>query len=164
MPAESAPSVVIDPAGLQALLQALGASGFKIIAPTVRDGAIVYDEIDAVDDLPAGITDVQDAGSYRLAARDDAALFGYAVGPHSWKKYLFRPEVVLFRSRLDPDHGFATVEEDDEAAPRYAFLGVRSCEIAAIDIQDRVFLRGSYSDPDYGIASRRCVHHRGAVR
>jgi hypothetical protein len=59
---------------------------------------------------------------------------------------LFRPEVVLFRARLDPDQGFATVETNDEAAPRYAFLGVRSCEITAIDIQDRHFLRvGAYA-------------------
>ena len=54
MPAESARTVVIDRAGLQALLEALGARGYTVIAPTVRDGAIVYDEIDAVDDLPAG--------------------------------------------------------------------------------------------------------------
>lgn len=94
---------MIDHAGLQALLEALGARGYTVIAPTVRDGAILYDEVDAIDDLPAGVTDVQDPGSYRLSKRDDAALFGYAVGAHSWKKYLFRPETVLFRARRDPD-------------------------------------------------------------
>jgi ferredoxin len=141
---------VIDRAGLQALLEALGARGYTVIAPTVRDGAILYDEIDTIDDLPAGVTDVQDPGSYRWSERDDAALFGYAVGPHSWKKYLFRPETVLFRARLDPDRGFVPTETRDEVAPRYAFLGVRACEIAAIDVQDRVFLRGSHRDRDYG--------------
>ncbi|HEY5012755.1 MAG TPA: 4Fe-4S dicluster domain-containing protein [Acidimicrobiia bacterium] len=150
---EAPRTVVIDRDGLQALLEALGARGYTLIAPTVRDGAIVYDEVEAVDDLPAGVTEVQGPGSYRLSKRDDAALFGYAVGPHSWKKYLFRPETVLFRARLDPDGGFVSSRADDGVAPRYAFLGVRACEIAAIDIQDQVFLRGSYRDPDYG--SRR---------
>ena len=147
---EDVQTAVIDRAGLQTLLDALGTRGYTVIAPTVRDGAIVYDEIGGVDDLPASVTDVQDAGSYRLSKRDDAALFGYAVGPHSWKKYLFQPETVLFRARLDPDRGFVSTEARDDAAPRYAFVGVRACEIAAIDIQDRVFLRGSHRDPDYG--------------
>ncbi len=154
MQADTARTVVIDRAGLQALYDALGARGYTVVAPTVSDGAIVYGEIDGVEDLPAGVTDVQDAGSYRLAERDDSALFGYAVGPHSWKKYLFRPEAVLFRARLDPDGGFvATGADGDGGAPRFAFVGVRACEVAAIDVQDRVFLRGSYRDRDYG--SRR---------
>ena len=108
----AARTVVIDGAGLQALLEALGARGYVVIAPTVRDGAIVYDEIETVGDLPAGVTDVQGPGSYRLSTRDDAALFGYAVGPHSWKKYLFRPETVLFRARLEPDRGFVSAEDE----------------------------------------------------
>jgi len=150
MALEDARTVVIDRVGLQALLEVLGTRGYTVIAPTVRDGAIVYDEIDSIDDLPAGVTDVQEPGSYRLSERDDAALFGYAVGPHSWKKYLFRPETVLFRARLDPDRGFVPTERGDEVAPRYAFLGVRACEVAAIEVQDRVFLRGSHRDRDYG--------------
>ena len=150
MTAGAAQTVVIARAGLSALLDALHASGYTVIGPTSSDGAIVYDEVDTIDDLPGGVTDVQEPGSYRLSKRDDGALFGYAVGPHSWKKYLFRPETVLFRARLDADSGFVSAEADDEPAPRYAFLGVPACEIAAIDVQDRVFLRGSYRDPDYG--------------
>ncbi len=154
MLADDARTAVIDRDGLQALLDALIARGYTVVGPTVRDGAIVYDEVDTVGELPVGVTDSQDAGSYRLSKREDAAVFGYAVGPHSWKKYLFRPETVLFRARRDPDRGFVPSSAGaDDAPPRYAFLGVRSCEIAAIDVQDRVFVRGSYRDPDYG-ASR----------
>ncbi len=153
MPAEPRRNVVIDSAGLQTLFATLRARGFTVIAPTVRDGAIVYDEVDVVADLPAGVTDVQEPGSYRLTSRADDALFGYAVGPHSWKKYLFQPETVLFRARRDPDEGFVPVDVDEGPVPQYAFVGVRSCEISAIGIQDRVFLGGAYRDPDYG--SRR---------
>ena len=54
----------------------------------VEGGAIIYDEISSVADLPAGWTDEQDGGVYRLKKRGDGALFGYAVGPHS--RSLFR--------------------------------------------------------------------------
>ena len=47
--------------GLQALIGALAARGYKVLGPTVRDDAIVYDEIAGVADLPAGWTDRQDA-------------------------------------------------------------------------------------------------------
>jgi formate hydrogenlyase subunit 6/NADH:ubiquinone oxidoreductase subunit I len=33
--------------------------------------------------------------------------------------------------------------------PKYAFLGVRACEIAAIEVQDRTFLGSAYVDPIY---------------
>ena len=74
-------SVVIDRRGFELLIAALQSRDYKVVAPTVRDGAIAYDEIGGVSDLPAGLTDEQEAGSYRLWCRDDDALFGYAVGP-----------------------------------------------------------------------------------
>jgi len=57
----------------------------------VRDRAIIYDDIAALADLPRGWTDEQEGERYRLLPRDDDALFGYAVGPHSWKKFLHAP-------------------------------------------------------------------------
>ena len=54
--------------------------------------------------------------------------------------------------RTRTDTGFTLTEEPPEA-PKWAFLGVRSCELHAIGIQDRVFLQGPYVDPHY--ASRR---------
>ena len=57
----------------------------------MQDGAIIYGEVRAVTDLPIGWTDEQEGGTYRLKKRADDALFGYAVGPHSWKKFLHPP-------------------------------------------------------------------------
>jgi sulfhydrogenase subunit beta (sulfur reductase) len=37
----------------------------------------------------------------------------------------------------------------DDDPPRYAFLGVRACELAAMKIQDKVFLGGPFVDPTY---------------
>jgi len=140
--------VVIDRAGLQALVVALRGAGYRVIAPTVRAGAIVPDEISSIDDLPAGWTDEQDGGRYRLRRRDDDALFGYATGPRSWKEFLFPPRCLLWRAERD-DHGFEVAEDPVPAPLPAAFLGVRGCELAAIQVQDRVFGVEGFADPGY---------------
>jgi len=141
----------LDLAGLQALFEVLKARGYRLVGPRVRDGAIVYDELASVDALPAGWTDEQEGGKYRLRKREDRALFGYAVGPHSWKKFLFPPVMRLWSAKRT-SNAFEIAPEKEET-PRYAFIGVRSCELHAIAIQDKVFIEGKFVDPVY--AARR---------
>jgi sulfhydrogenase subunit beta (sulfur reductase) len=138
---------VLTRSGFDALIGALARRGYRIVGPRLRDQAIIYDEIRGVADLPAGWTDEQDGGHYRLARRDDVALFGYAVGAHSWKKYLLPPRLQLWSAKRG-ESGF-TVECEQEAASPFAFIGVRACEIEAIAIQDRIFLNGPQVDPHY---------------
>ena len=78
---QSVHQVVVECDDLQLLLEALRKRAYQVIGPTVRDGAIVYDDLTSAADLPIGWTDVQEAGTYRLKKRPDAARFGYAVGP-----------------------------------------------------------------------------------
>jgi hypothetical protein len=144
---EGAAPAIIDGNGLQALLDALRDRGFTLLGPTLRDEAIVYDEIAGVADLPKGCGDEQDGGHYRVTRRDDEALFGYAVGPQSWKRFLHPPVLRLWRARRDGDE--LRVETDAETSEKYAFIGARSCELHAIAIQDRVLIGGEYVDPHY---------------
>lgn len=139
--------VVITTDGLQALFDALRRRGYRILGPTVRDQAIVYDDIAVLADLPRGWTDEQDGGHYRLTRRDDDALFGYAVGPHSWKKFLHPPTLRLWRAAREGSE--VRVETEADPNERFAFIGVRSCELHAIAIQDKVFLGGPHIDPHY---------------
>jgi len=141
------PEKVLSLADLEGLFSALSARGYQLVGPTVREGAIVYDRLSSGHDLPVGWSDEQDGGTYRLKRRDDDAVFGFAVGPHSWKKFLFPPVTTLWRAKRS-DNGFKVIDEPEEA-PRYAFIGVRSCELHAIAIQDRVFLNGPYTDRVY---------------
>ncbi|MGP8267548.1 MAG: 4Fe-4S dicluster domain-containing protein [Beijerinckiaceae bacterium] len=120
-----------------------------MLGPTVRDGAIVYDTITRVVALPAGWTDQQEAGRYHLKRRADDALFGFAVGPQSWKPFLHPPVESLWTMR-DGDGG-VTISSSATTAAKFAFLGVRSCEIHAIAIQDRVFRDGPYPDAAYAM-------------
>jgi ferredoxin len=140
---------VLTRAGLDALIGMLAGRGYRVVGPKLRDQAIIYDDIAGVGDLPAGWTDEQDGGHYRLERRDDDALFGYAVGPHSWKKYLHPPRLQLWSAKRG-ETGFA-VNSEPEVIPPFAFVGVRACEIQAIAIQDRVFLGGRYVDPHYQV-------------
>jgi ferredoxin len=143
---------VIAPAALENLVDALRARGYRVLGPTARDGAIVYDELESAAELPIGWTETQEAATYRLERRDDEARFGYAVGPHSWKQFLLPPRIRLWQARQNGD-GTLEVEEEPADETPLAFIGVRSCELHAIGIQDEVFLGGSYVERDY--AARR---------
>jgi sulfhydrogenase subunit beta (sulfur reductase) len=138
---------VIERCDFDGLLAALARRGYTIVGPRVREQAIVYDEITSAEDLPIGWTDEQDGGHYRLRRRDDEALFGYAVGPHSWKQYQLPANVTLWRARVDQDGGLSEVTEPPRESSRLAFLGARSCELHAIGILDSVLLGGTHSDP-----------------
>ena len=146
---------VIAPQAVDTLIRLLASDGYEVVGPTRRDGAIVYDRVEGLDDLPAGWTDEHAPGHYRLRERGDSALFGYVVGPHSWKKYLFPPQETLFRLTRQADGSFTTEPGESDAPPR-AFIGMRACELAAIGVQDRVFLGQAVQDRGYA-ARRRDV-------
>jgi sulfhydrogenase subunit beta (sulfur reductase) len=129
------------------LFTALEKRGFEVVGPTLRDGAIVYDRIGSASDLPAGWTDEQEAAHYRLKPRNDQALFGYAVGPQSWKKYLHPAEVKLWAAERQ-NGAFRILNNENRSKPR-AFVGVRACELAAIAVQDRVLLGDKFRDACY---------------
>ena len=139
---------IIERNDIDALFAVLKQHGFgAIIGPTIRDSAIVYDELNSSRDLPIGWGDEQKAGVYRLRKRHDEALFGYNLGPQAWKKFLHPPVLRLWKAQRQ-NHGFQIMEQKEQP-PKLAFIGVRSCELHAIAIQDKVFMNGKYVDPVY---------------
>lgn len=113
----------------------------------MHESAIVYDTLNCVNDLAVGYTDEQDGEHYRLKKRNDAALFGYTVGPHSWKQFLHLPVLRLWSAQRSTEG--LQIHAEDRQTPKLAFLGVRSCELHAIAIQDRIFLHTQQRDPTY---------------
>jgi ferredoxin len=144
---------VIGPEGLEELVSVLRADGYRVVGPTVRDGAIVLDEIHSAQALPHGVTARHEPGSYRLEQRDDGAVFGWAVGPHSWKQELFPSRMRLWQAAPGGDGPPAVVEEPPPESP-LALVGARSCDLHAIAIQDRVFLEGRFVERDYALRRR----------
>jgi ferredoxin len=143
--------LAIERRDLDRLFEALHDRGYRTVGPVSRDGAIVYDEISSSAELPAGWTDEQAPGHYRLKRRDDAALFGFNAPASAWKQFLFPPQLTLWEAvRNGPRLEFLP---RPAAGPRFAFLGVRGCEIAALAIHDRVLRDGPCHDAVY--AERR---------
>lgn len=147
----------IEKPALDRLFAQLRSRGYRTMGPTLGDGAIVYDEISGIKDLPVGWVDEQEAGRYRLRPGREGRYFDYVVGPHSWKQFLFPPKLTLLQVTKS-DEGIRS-EAPDLGSPhaKFAFIGVRACELAAIDIQDTVFLRGPFVDGHYKIRRDEAV-------
>ncbi len=129
------------------LLVVLQEMGYQTIGPKIMENTIIYDEIDSMNDLPVGWTDEQEKGSYSLKKTGDNSLFGYTVGPYTWKKYLFPPVESIFKAKKEGKN-FKILEKENKEV-FYAFIGVRACEINAINIQDKIFIEGEYINPEY---------------
>ena len=134
------------------LFAALADAGYEVIGPRVNSGAIELGPIASAAEMPIGITDEQDGGTYRLADRGDGALFGFSTGPQSWKRFLHPPVLRLWTSRRDGD-GRLQFEDGAEDPPARAFLGVRSCDLHAIAALDDALL--NIEHPDDGYRARR---------
>jgi formate hydrogenlyase subunit 6/NADH:ubiquinone oxidoreductase subunit I len=140
-------AVVFDRKGLDALFKAVRSKGWRLLGPRVADDAVIYDDIDSTKDLPEGVGDEQRGGHYRLKARGDKALFGYTSGAQGWKRFLYPPRQKLF-SASRTQSGFAVDPPAPDPQP-LALVGVRACELAAIQVQAKVFGDKDFADPGY---------------
>lgn len=131
-------NLLCNTAQFQSLFDQLIKAGYKLLGPTVQNDAIVYDELRSTQDLPIGWTDEQEAGYYRLKPRGDQAYFGYNLGQHSWKKFLFPPREKLWTASKSDNK--LQVLQEMPAPEKMAFIGVRSCELHGIFVQDKVFI------------------------
>jgi sulfhydrogenase subunit beta (sulfur reductase) len=144
-------AAILPAAALRILFELLQQEGFQPVGPTVQDGHLVLDTLGSMADLPQGWTTEADAGAFRLVRRLDQAYFGFNLGQESWKKFLFPSQLPLFRTRHQ-DKGLSFQPLADTAPP-YALIGIRACELAALEVQDRTLLHGPSVDPVY--AARR---------
>jgi ferredoxin len=140
-------AVVFDSAELAPLFDLLQQRGYQIIGPTLRDNAIIFDELTTASQLPQGWADWQEAGRYCVHASGDAGIFNYRGCPQSWKPFLHQPHVSLFTAARD-GNGF-TIDSKPPQSTKRAFVGVRPCDLRAIAIQDTVFLDSGFVDPHY---------------
>ena len=148
-------SRVVDPrSGLDAMLQELARAGYRVVGPTVRDRAIVYDDLAAGDDLPTGCAVDQQPGRWRLDANAEPTRFGWTPGADSWKQFVMPPHQDVLRIRR---HDGSWVAETPLPPDRpLALIGARDCELRALDVLDRVLLDTDHPDPRYA-ARRRDV-------
>jgi sulfhydrogenase subunit beta (sulfur reductase) len=147
--------IALDVSALASMISLLKDRGYEVIGPTVRDGAVTCDVVEGIEDLPGGWGDEQSSGRYRLKKRADSALFGHNLGPQGWKRYLHPPELRMFEGGRE-DGTFRILGNPPRPA-KWAFLGVRPCELAAIERLDRIFQGDRYVDPGYQARRRNAL-------
>ena len=135
------------------LLTILNDRGYRVVGPTVRDGGIRLQRLDGAQDLPVGWTDEQGPGHYRLKKREDEASFGYVAGPQSWKRHFFPPREPLIQLKRHGESLEWYRPAVDE--PPLALLGVLPCDLAAIKVQDKVWMAGPFQETRYAARRRR---------
>ena len=143
--------LVMDRHGFDLLLDVLRRRGLRTIGPVVRDGSIMHGEVSSTADLPEGWHDHTSPGNYRLTNDDGPELFGWAVGPESWKSEFFLPTETVWRATVD--NGEVTLSDVKDKPSPVAIVGARPCEIAALGVLDRVLRNGAVPDDRY--AARR---------
>lgn len=137
---------------LQDLLAALQEHGYQCIGPQVRQGAIVFDTLRNVAQLPQGVRDRQAPGEYRLSQAEDELYFAWANGPQAIKPQVFASEETLWQCTRGDD-GQLAFEPAATSEEKIAYIGARACDLAALFIQDKHFLQQTCKDTYY--ASRR---------
>lgn len=137
--------------GLQAILDRLRERGYRVVGPTVAESAIVMADIERAEELPVGLVDDQERATYRLHSIDNGAYFDHVVGPHSLKNVLFPSRVTVLE--VDSDGENWEFREPPPPSQPLAVIGVRSCDMHALAMQDRIFLADRFPNPDY--AARR---------
>ena len=153
MPLTEIETAVLEPDALEVLVSALRARGYRVLGPTLRDGAIVYDDLASAAELPIGWTDEQEPGRYRARARArtrraSATRSGRTPGSSSCC-----PRDCASGERARDGDGF---EIDDEQAEQRAARARRRPRLrAAARSRSRTacFLGGRHVDADY--AARR---------
>jgi ferredoxin len=142
-------TISIQKPQLEKLITGLSSMGYEVIGPKEKDAAIVHESIQGMSDLPLGLQSEQAPGSFRLTRTGNQDYFDVTPGPHSWKQFFFPPRSTLMHLLKNNGNGEWRVEGSSEVTPRYAMLGVRPCDLAAIQVQDSVFIREEWCDPIY---------------
>lgn len=132
---------------LQSLFDALARLGYRCIGPQVGEGAIQYRELTGAASLPVGYRDRQAPGEYHLEESGDERCFGWSNGPQALKPLLFKPLETLWRATRGSagELEFVDVEPQRE---RWALIGARACDLAALALHDKHFL-DKVADPWY---------------
>lgn len=147
---KNAPVLLSATVGLNSLIAVLRHAGYRTVGPAARDGAVVLQDISDANDLPLGLLDDQKPGAYRLSKAKTPAYFDFTHGSQSWKHFLFPPKEKLWSAqKSNTKTGGTFAVESTVDAPKFAFIGVRACELNAIALQDKVFVEGDFPNTAY---------------
>lgn len=159
--------VALPKTALEQLVDNLHRMGYRVLGPQIQDEAIVYKPLKSARDLPKGYISQQEAGSYRLVFTGHKRFFDVTPGAQSWKQFFFPPQIELVKLSHNENGQWQLDEQAPDLVP-LALFGVFPCDLAAIQVQDKIFLREDWKDPLYWslrqsafIVSVNCLHPCG---
>ena len=140
-------------ARFDAFLGALSADGRRVVGPTLRDGAIVMDDLAGPETLPIGLTLVGTPGRVRVQPLPDgpgrARAFQYTVSGDGFKRFTFPSRVEALTTDIAADGTVRIRVEVPSDEPPVAVVGARACDLAGLAVHDGVLVGGPAVDPDY---------------
>ncbi len=147
---DSTRRLVSDATILSYLADTLDERGYDVYVPAVRDGTVVARRWVTGDELPIGYETEQSAGSYRLVPTSSRSRFGWAVGPQPWKPLLHPPAVTTMSMTQTGAGQPVSVRVASRPSRPLALIGLRPCDLAAIDKLDRVLIEAPpTAEPTY---------------
>ncbi len=117
---------------------------YKVYAPKLKDGFISYDWVSSIHELSFGYRNHESPGYYSLERQE--GYFTYTHPVDSFKKLLRPSEEVLLTIKIKNNR---IVFEDSAQADKVALFDVRSCDLSALKIMDKVYLNAPYRDKHY---------------
>ncbi|MCS6998786.1 MAG: 4Fe-4S dicluster domain-containing protein [Aquificaceae bacterium] len=118
---------------------------YRLIAPKLKGGVILYSEVESLGELPFGYRNVEMPGFYRLDRAE--GFFTYTHPVNSLKAFLHPSELTLMKVKIS-DGGL----EFEVCYPEgnFCFFDVRACDLFALEVLDRVFVhKNSHPDSYY---------------
>ncbi len=152
---------ILDKKDFARLIKILQEQGYTVIGPHIVDDVVSLRPIDSVKDLPIGYEDEQEKGEYSVKKVDCQSYFQYVVGQDNPRRYFMPPSQRLMSFHVDKKQ--FVIDQGPPQAPKLAFLGLRACDLASIQIQDRVVGYGvestfrCESDTYYGETRRQSI-------
>ncbi|MGD0002353.1 MAG: 4Fe-4S dicluster domain-containing protein [Bryobacteraceae bacterium] len=141
----------LSPEHLGRLIALLAEQGYEVIGPRKEGAAIRWGPVGSLDDLPAGVGSESTPGHYRLRERAGPERFAWGPSPDSVKRWLHVPEARF--AQASKTNGTFHILHEEPPSAKVAFLGLRPCDVAALERLDKVFMEDRFVEEHY--AARR---------
>ncbi|MBN9662604.1 MAG: 4Fe-4S dicluster domain-containing protein [Acidobacteria bacterium] len=137
----------LDRSGLSLILDQLKHRGYTVLGPKACGNALQWRPLDCLEDLPGGLSTLLAPAQYRLQTGSETCLFGNPGGLDSIKAILHPPRQTITTIRKAGDQ--LEISQETPPAAKLAFVGIQSCDLAAVAALDRVLLQNGEADEVY---------------
>lgn len=134
---------------LSQIFSSLKESDYSIIGPTIENDVIIYSEISNESDLPIGWSDEQSGGHYSLKKENHSHFFEFTLPPNNLRRFLQPPQEKIWTALKENKE--ITLNSEKVESKKIAFIGIRACDLKALLIQDKIFIKGHKVDDRYQI-------------